>query len=420
MDIPGFYYDPQKKKYFRITAGSSRHVILNEQEAKVRKQQDVTRQHLSDSHVNTPSFVNSYFQMQQGQITPSNLTEQLMKIRINDAFRNRKETYVQADLQLDMRDNSPKCVMAKYNSEKQVIHGIWSDFSGSIISRVDVNLESANESQKVIVTGGLNLPPCCSVLDIDYFHGDCDVLFCLNHFRDRSSCLLIESTLADPDDPLVTRMNFEFEYSYKSCAAGDGKFALGGDKQIKVLYFNANFPLDNCNIYTLQWAVTAMKFLNSGMSPELLAGTANGFIRLYDIRSKEDDSSQRMRVGYYTINSLAQVDSNKWLVAGHSNNLCLIDRRNLKGPVLQFAEHVNSCHKLEPSVDSVTRVVCSPGEDCVTRFWSLDSGNLMTQLPLMDGLKVKATHLLHSWLGGSLPAKSVLSIYGNKINRCTF
>lgn len=418
MDIPGFYYDPERKKYFRITSGNAGNVFLTETEAKIRKQQDETKNKVTYSKCLFGNFVNSIIQVEQGFRKAFYLREHLMKIRINDAIINEKSTCIPSYLDLNMRDVSPKCIMAKFNSENNTVYGIWSDFGCSTIAKVQIDFKSKLNPDKPVVSRELHsLPPCCSVIDADYFCGSCEIVCCLNHQMDKSTCLFVDSRSRNSQVPIVTNLQFEFGDAFKSCAVADSKFSLGGDKQVKLFHYGAP---EKCVSFRLPWTVTALKFGDSSSQSQLLAGTSNGFIRLYDIRAKNDDSSvPKTRVGYHSINSLVQVDSNKWLVAGHSNNLCLLDRRSLTAPLIKFAGHVNSSYKLEPSADSVMRVVCSPGQDCITRFWSLDSGTLLSEFPLTSGIKVKQGHLLHSWLGGSLPSKSVINIYGRNITQCT-
>lgn len=419
MDLPGFYYDATRKKYFRITPGPTGHVLLNESEAKVRKQQDLAKRHLNESRIKMPNFVDSLIQVQQGRKSSCQLGEQLMRIRLMNLYKSRGSNCILSDVDLRMRDNSPKCIMAKYNNENNLLYAVWVDFGSSTLARITIdNLSSSRTGEKSQLRStrlGV-LAPCSSVLDFDFFCGNYDAVFCLNHRLRKSSCLLVESQSRDHDDAYVRKLNFEFEDSFQSCAAGDGKFALGGDKQFKVFHYNET--ADACTSYKLPWRVSAMKFLDCDSRSEILITTSNGFIRLYDTRTRNYDSNLGSRLGYYSVNCITQVDRDKLLISGHSNNLCLVDKRNFKHPILKFSGHINSSHKLEPSVDVTARVVCSPGEDCVTRFWSLDSANLLTQLPMVEGIKIKSGHLLHSWFSGTLPDKFILSLYGNKVTQC--
>jgi len=118
-----------------------------------------------------------------------------------------------------------------------------------------------------------------------------------------------------------------------------------------------------------------------------------------------------------SICEMTQVSQHQWIISGHDNKLVLMDSRFFDRQVISFKHHVNSCSKFTPSFDTDLRVVSSPGDDCITRVWSMDSGKLVNEISLPIDITPVPFKFVYSWflLRPNKLSPCVISLYGSDL-----
>ena len=466
-DIPGFFYDPVKKKYFRITSGTSGSVQMTLQDANLREKQvkalssnnDIQKENVGRRQGNK-NFTRRLVLQEMGLTSPN---EDLRGHYISGKMSALKP---KIRLRLDIpdihgnRETTALCTSIRVNKDDDSVYGVWTCASetaimaripfSDIFNRHDSDSES---SPKTVIPEVLEcFPPGNKIMDMDSTSNE-DSYFtlclCLKNsrrqynsslsmrFRNREMLPPSRSsnhTDNNPSSMIDTSMLFQFPGVYNSCSLGRSRFAVGGHKHIKVFTSTSrgrNTIFDgfmNYSSYDASSRVTCLKFVDSNnqqnssneipeeaISSQLIAATTKGIIHWYDLNEQKE--TDQKKIMDKSISNMTQMNDNQWIISGHDDQLVMIDRRFLDREVLSFKGHVNSCDKFSVSFDSTLRVLCSSGDDCLTRIWSLDSGRLLNEIPLPRDVTPSSGHFARSSLchrpsstGPFNP--SIVSIYG--------
>ena len=423
MDLPGFYYDPEKKKYFAITPGTSGSVFLTQSDARLRSAQWKQRQA-------TQRFVHLSHRIGMQEISlksQSGLTirEDFARARLQsltEKFTTRMEV---CDYQGNEAETS-RCNYMFVEEGTDALYGVWTeDGAGtSILAHLSLSMLIRQASSRdftgsrPIVPQVLNcFPPASRITDVHSFSNhDMNFVICLSvHSGQQNEMLTSLSIMTSSRErgrwqppprsshDMETRMNFEFPGVFQSCAAAANRFAIGGDKHVKIFTSSSgrqNTIFQGFMNYASQNAssrVTAVRFAAAhGRNDVVLAATNKGHVHTFDLRSPSQCS--KTRAARCTINHLRQYDEHKWLLSGHENMLLMLDERCMRAPYHDFEGHVNSCHKLAVCLNESLRTVSMTGEDGITRFWSVDSGKHVAAVPLPASVRLEAQSSSHSWL----------------------
>lgn len=445
-DLPGFYYDPDKKKYFAITPGTSGSVFLSAGDARLRSAQvkksvksgptvDLSqRMALQEADVKSPTGLTFREDFVKARLTSTRFRKSL-KIDVSDYMGNEVDDY--------------RCDYMFAEPDVDAYYAIWYEPDGtSVLGRISLikimrlmSGATSSTNSKSLRPKILNcFPPGAKITDVHSFSNEeMNFIICLSvrmESRTRKYCTSLSLQLQEqevdtssPPSPArglrdqETRMNFEFPGVYHSCAAAANRFAIGGQKHVKIFTSSSgrqNTIFQGFMNYTSQSAsskVTGLRFSSVGSSSDIiLAATNKGFVHTFDLRTPSECS--KTRVTRCTINQMKQYDDNKWLMSGHENTLVMIDQRSMKSPFLSFDGHVNSCHKTAICLNDVMRTVSMPGDDCITRFWSLGSGKLVGDASLPPHVQPVVGSASHTWLLQnplSTHQTSLLSTYNQEL-----
>ncbi|KOM27885.1 hypothetical protein LR48_Vigan468s004700, partial [Vigna angularis] len=125
--------------------------------------------------------------------------------------------------------------------------------------------------------------------------------------------------------------------------------------------------------------VFAQQIINSGNV--ILCGLRNGAIVTADFREKRESLSDRLISHRIPYSSSIGGCKKEWL------KIRLYDHRLLqRGAVQSYEGHVNSHTRIQLGVDPTERFVTSGGEDCKLRLWSLKSGELIFEEKFSDSI----------------------------------
>ncbi|XP_023239992.1 DDB1- and CUL4-associated factor 4-like [Centruroides sculpturatus] len=369
LEIPGFYFDPIKKRYFNIPTHPSSQDQLKlkldvEKPVKVLKVDGnylnlLNRRQLSlDS---STSFVNRFLRL---------------KISRMRSFYN---------IELNESDTEYPVFECKYLigcPESSTFVAACTLQTGGVLVR-SFSLESKNEDCNDMHvefqnTCGINF--CEKVTDLcilDVAEDKKYVLFTSvdvsPHPRHCSSVTVHALTHLNSYPQMCGVYEHEQHREEKpllwSCTWNKHTqtFAIGGEHLIRAINLNGgvcNIPFkENC------FSLTYNLFGN-----QLFVGSNIGNLSCFDLRSAKFISSEKLGKGISYIKLLK--NENFIITSGFEGKLLQVDLRTWK-PVLEYPEHVNDYLKLPFSIDEEANVLCSVGQDRNTRLWSLNEGKLL-------------------------------------------
>ena len=455
MELPGFFYDEVKKKYFRITSGTPGSTFLTENDAHLRRQQtkalttstteNMDRDNNDDKRRKDQNIVQTLLFQETGTSLGQNMRCQLSRSRISNLKAKIRLKLDIPDFQGE-RQTSASCTELCVRPEDECLYGVWRCYSGtSVMARVpfknifgnnDPNQEDIHPEVLECFLPGSRIMGMDSVSNPETSFTLCLASRSVN-FRQNSTSVSMQFRIRNSrgqidDIRMDTSMKFEFPGVFYSCCAGSNRFAIGGDKHIKVFTSTSrgrNTIFDGFMSYSSYEAsstVTAIKLF--GVEPaldpngevsgdsHLVCGTNKGSMHWFDLKNAKE--VLRCRMFKKTISELKQLNDNQWIVSGHDHQLSLVDRRCMTYPVLSFQGHSNACRKFSVSIDNDLRVMCSPGDDCITRIWSVDTGKLLNEIPLPSDVIPCSSNFVRSAIFTS-PANNyqssspcIVSVYG--------
>ncbi|XP_015782072.1 DDB1- and CUL4-associated factor 4 [Tetranychus urticae] len=410
MQIDGFYYDPIKKRHFRILNNNKFHPLINTQvksEVKPSGPMKNFCSELSRLHINRSSF---------------NVQECLLSAR----FAQMECTKINTLEVNDFRGNPMKNINCDYligEPENDSLYGVWSspEGTGSIIQRLKVsnNSERSDRQFDWRSRSMINSFPSGSKVEdlcmVQITGSPCSAVMCLtNHCKKDlttysslgiyylSNDTQIENHLQTEDCSL----NYEFwEPAYSCCPHTLQTLAIGGNKHIRLftpLYINTNRTSNDHTLLEVKGKATSLKFSQDGK--RLYAGTNNGYLVSFDVTNKKRIETCNLKTK--TIAYLHPLkNGNQLIVSCHDSKLLLMDNRNSRSPIITYSDHVNDCKKIPVSVDESVDVLCSSGQDYKIRLWSLKSGKLLHEIPPPENQfsnpMVDDPTMLYSWYSQS-------------------
>ncbi|XP_053201357.1 uncharacterized protein LOC128386354 [Panonychus citri] len=400
MQIDGFYYDPVKKRHFRILEGDKYHPHLN-------------------NCSSTPSIP-----------SPRNVCSQLTRLNMLDSSGlNVQECLLsgrfaqmkcEQSKQLEIYDykgvqmKGANCHYLIGEASTDSLFGVWNstDGNGSVIHHIKVSNFKDNPKCTIInaFPRGTKVEDLCMVqiTDSPYSAVMCLTNHCKRDLSTFSSCNI---QYIDNSDLTGARRqvqdwsrNYEIrEPSFSCCPYTHNTLAIGSENHIRL--FTPNQPCNDHNQLVLKGKATSLVFSLDGK--RLYSGTNYGHLISFDVTSKKqiDDCDLKSKTIAYLY---PLKNDNQLIVSCHDSKLFLTDRRNSKEPIFSFSNHVNDCKKIPISVDESVDVVCSSGQDYKIRFWSLRSGKLLHEIePPSEQFKINnnpsadSPTMVHSWYSNS-------------------
>lgn len=292
MDIPGMYYDPVKKKYFKITPGVEGAVFLTENEARIKTAQDKKRMEVDEIQTSFKRSCPRLFtdniisRLHIGQINGRqrhDICDHLMRYRLKKMKKTKTFTVTLRDMMGNVMSNASCSNMFtrqdtwEDGSIQTSAFGVWTGSDGcSTLARATLtaildnsnqqheadqsttHISSAYSSKRIKPEILESLPPGSKIMDVQtYSEEDTGFVLCLSTKEvirsglsgtlpstDTSSSVSLSFKREDPNCiwlPLAPdrrmseiKLHFEFPGIYNSCAVGMNRFAIGGHKHIKI------------------------------------------------------------------------------------------------------------------------------------------------------------------------------------------
>ncbi|KFM68111.1 DDB1- and CUL4-associated factor 4, partial [Stegodyphus mimosarum] len=175
---------------------------------------------------------------------------------------------------------------------------------------------------------------------------------------------------ADQPDDVVRR--FEHQEILWSCAWNSFKrrFAIGADR----CFYLHDYVSFSDKIELPKGQPHSLDFNSNGNL--LYCGLHMGELTCFDLRS--DDRVPALTVSLCkNISYIKLLSDEQTIIASGFNNVLLnIDLRTKK-IVFQYPNHHSLYKKLAFSLDESLNILCAPGEDNITRLWTLNDGKLL-------------------------------------------
>ncbi|XP_051128552.1 uncharacterized protein LOC127249665 isoform X2 [Andrographis paniculata] len=171
------------------------------------------------------------------------------------------------------------------------------------------------------------------------------------------------------------------------CGPGGRHAAIGTNRGVELLNMDtgASSRVLHCEIDVL-----SLQIDQSGNF--IISGLRNGAIMTVDSRQKPIKRSRNFQSKSMMPSSVCCLTSLKawdqyFLASSMDGSIWLYDQRSLeRGPVQSYEGNVNSHTRIQLGVDPSEKVVLSGGEDCCVRLWDIKSGELLFKDRMMNSI----------------------------------
>ncbi|XP_072218608.1 WD repeat domain 21 isoform X1 [Leuresthes tenuis] len=389
-ELPGFYFDPEKNRYFRLLPGHNncnpltreqlqekerekqRHKMLAEDE-KPRKK--APRKGLNTSLLLQKRHVgllpeNSYCRLIH-EVKVSGMRRHKLEIQSTDNSSPNTDNF-----RLIVGDSACERVFTvndvSHGGCKYGIMNFSSSSRGSLSVEMCDNLYFTNRKVNSICWASVNYP-------------DSHVLLCLVGAADTPGCVsLLPASLFSNSNPDQPGMLCSFKISTAwSCAwclnpQFDKTFSTGLSRRVIV----KDAETGRTQTYSVGSDVLAQQF--ALRVPVLFNGCRSGEIFSIDLRQRgrRDHSWKAKRFHQESAITSVRVlqDENYLLAADMLGQIKLWDVRVTK-PVQEYKGHYNEHAYLPIHVNEREGLLLAVGQDCYTRLWSLKDGHLLRTIP---------------------------------------
>lgn len=411
-DLPGFYYDAEQKRYFRLLPGCNRNNPITRATIRAKKAEE-----------NCKEIVRASLQRNSRPLPPSLTSLQLGRLR-NDRFTNSVYSAQMASLRLasdvdlstladrdDIESSGgvisgvEECTYLIGHPEADVLVGAWASKTpsgqrGSLVRTLKVTREGIEPGRIV------NVHPQHKVVDLSIAarDGRPHALYaCVN-----TDCTTTPSSFValHPVGPVSSARDYDSsetrEYGRSAvwcCTAlpDASKSAVGLERRAEVYHEGREPPT---TVGTRGMKPLSLKFSADGNL--VFVGTHKGNVLCVDLRDRPDSTcAYEVAVGR-GVSYLGFVGpANTLLASAYDGKLVSIDLSTRK--VIQtFQGHCNDGAKIPFSYDQMDRTLCSVGQDRVTRLWHLGAQDVdVAPLTALMPPNEAGSHQPWSWYSSS-------------------
>ncbi|KAM3860979.1 WD repeat domain 21 [Diretmus argenteus] len=387
-ELPGFYFDPEKNRYFRLLPGHNNCNPLTKeqlqekerekQRSKMLTEDDKPRKKAPRAGLNTALLL----QKRHLGLVPGNSYCRLVhEVKVSGMRRHRLE--VQSTDNSNPNTDNFRLIVGDSACERvftvnDVSHGGCKygimNFSGCSQGSLSVemcdNLYFTNRKVNSICWASVS-------------HPDSHVLLCLVGMADTPGCVsLLPASLFSNSNPDQPGMLCSFKISTAwSCAwclnpQADKTFSTGLSRRVIV----KDAETGRTQTYSVGSDVLAQQF--ALRAPVLFNGCRSGEIFSIDLRqrSRRDHRASRFHQESAITSVRILQDENYLLAADMLGQIKLWDVRVTK-PVQWYKGHHNEHAYLPIHVNEPEGLLLAVGQDCYTRLWSLKDGHLLRTIP---------------------------------------
>ncbi|XP_064489424.1 DDB1- and CUL4-associated factor 4-like [Ornithodoros turicata] len=381
-DLPGFYYDKEKRRYFRIVPGQNNNNPITNTSIKRKEAAEAGIQLSETSRKRSFSAIpKSLASLQLGSLQNVGFTSNLRSLKMASLTLSAETdfTTVSRDVvaSLGSSDGIEESTYLVGYPRKSIAVGSWATRAqrgqrGCMIRAVSVG-EDCIEPEAVV-----NVHPKHRVVDLCITEEDNQVLVtyvCVNtgDFTGTPYTIVSTSALAPhPHQELNARETRELDLDAAWCCARDfynHRTAVGLERKIEV------FQKESSQSTVLQTGKENPFSLRFNEAGNLLYGGSNkGSLFCFDLRgppSSNRVTSLHMGRGISYLSLLRSEEA--VLGSGYDGKLFMVDLKQ-RSMLHQYEGHSNDGMKIPLSFDTVNDMLCSTGQDRVTRFWQLNVG----------------------------------------------
>ncbi|XP_012970786.1 DDB1- and CUL4-associated factor 4 isoform X2 [Mesocricetus auratus] len=390
-ELPGFYFDPEKNRYFRLLPGhnncnpltkegirhkemESRRLQLLQQEDKQRKK--ITRMGFNASSIlrkNQLGFLNiaSYCRLSH-ELRVSCMERRKVEIQSSDpsALASDQFNFILADTSSDrlFTVNDVQIGGSKYG-----IINLQGLKAPTFKVHMHENLYFTNRKVNSVCWASLN-------------HLDSHILLCLMGLAETPGCAtllpasLFVSSHQGTDQPGVLcsfRIPGAWTCAWSLNTQANNCFSTGMSRRVLL----TNVVTGHRQSYGTNSDVLAQQF--AVKTPLLFNGCRSGEIFAIDLRSPSQAKGRKATHIFHdsAVTSVRVLKEEQYLMASDmAGKIKLWDLRTTKC-VRQYEGHVNEYAYLPLHVHEEEGILVAVGQDCYTRIWSLHDAHLLRTIP---------------------------------------
>ncbi|XP_068049453.1 DDB1- and CUL4-associated factor 4 isoform X2 [Anomalospiza imberbis] len=390
-ELPGFYYDPEKNRYFRLLPGHNNHNPLTkdsiQHKAMECKRLRLLEEEEKQNQKTTRAGLNSSVLLQKrqlGSLSSTTYCRLVHELKVNCMQRRKIEIH------------SPDSSVAGTNNFKIIV----ADVACERIFTVN-DVEHGGCKYGIINLSGLGKESLTvEMYDNLYFtnrkvnsvcwasltHPDSHVLLCLMGIAETPGCAsLLPASLfssTNPGDRPGMLCSFKISTAW-SCAwclnpQADNCFSTGLTRRVLV----TNVVTGHRQTFGTSSDVLAQQFATQ--TPVLYNGCRSGEIFSIDVRqrNRKGQSWKAIRLFHGSaVTSIHLMEAEHYLMAADmAGKIKLWDLRAAKS-VKQYKGHHNEYALLPLHVNEEEGLLIAVGQDCYTRIWSLQDTHLLRTIP---------------------------------------
>ncbi|XP_072297270.1 WD repeat domain 21 [Eucyclogobius newberryi] len=389
-ELPGFYFDAEKNRYFRLLPGHNNCNPLTSEQ--LRQKESEKRRERSLAEDDRPrkkapqSGLNMALLLQKrqfGTIPGKSYCRLSHEVKVSGMKRQKLEilntdhnSQTTDNFRLMVGDSSCERVFTvsdvSHGGAKYGIMNFSCRRRGLLAVDMCDNLFFTNRKVNSVCWASVN-------------HTDSHVLLCLVGAADTPGCVsLLPASLysnSNPEQP-ETLCSFKIASAW-SCAwclhpPFDKTFSTGLSRRIIV----KDAESGRTQTYSVSSDVLAQQF--SPAEPVLFSGCRSGEIFGLDLRQRgrKGQSWKTLRLQQESaITSLRVLSDHNYLLAADMLGQIKLWDVRVARPVQQYQGHNNEHALLPVHVSEAEGLVLAVGQDCYTRLWSLQDGRLLRTIP---------------------------------------
>lgn len=373
FDIPGYYYDSGRKRYFKING------TLGRPNDAIRQSFAIPTKCLSSSTENAANIVRLSHLREYGQLQALQFPHQVKKCKFTSARQQRIS--IQTSLKLG---GVMTCVSLMTDYRTNYIVGIWTleNHCGvtqeQVVGSYHMNQTNSDEKSIQFVPTGSSLPllrgkvtDSCWVENSGSHH----TILISNINGTVSKGVFVTLPGASRYTSYDTTQIYLGNDAVFACTFNKNtqRSAFGMEKCGLVSHMNGR---ETVKLYSEHDSVYCLRFHPNGQIG--YSGTRKGNIYCWDLRDHPAKKYQlKIHASKLAVSHL-DVLTDEHFVIGSSfgNQLQKLDLRSKK-PLVYYKEHVNHHLKIPFSVEESMGLICSPGQDGCIRLWDISSGKLV-------------------------------------------
>ncbi|XP_010564789.1 PREDICTED: DDB1- and CUL4-associated factor 4 isoform X2 [Haliaeetus leucocephalus] len=364
-ELPGFYYDSEKNRYFRLLPGHNNYNPLTKEGIQYKamecKRLRLLEEEEKQKKKTTRAGLNSSMLLQKrqlGLLSSTSYCRLVHELKVNCMQRRKIEIH-SPDSSVAGTNNF-KIIVADVACERiftvnDVEHG---GCKYGIINLSGLGKETLTVEIKLCLMGIAETPGCASLLPASLFSS------------------------TNPGDRPGMLCSFKISTAW-SCAwclnpQADNCFSTGLTRRVLV----TNVVTGHRQTFGTGSDVLAQQFATQ--TPMLYNGCRSGEIFSIDVRqrNRKGQSWKAIRLFHDSaVTSIRLLEAEHYLMAGDmAGKIKLWDLRTAKC-VKQYKGHHNEYAILPLHVNEEEGLLTAVGQDCYTRIWSLQDANLLRTIP---------------------------------------